>query len=347
MSKTFSTIGALLQLREQGGIIEFAVALWAFNCDRAIPSVIQETAQQMRQAPRIGATVARRRSTIRALSFTALPPRRGIVFGVDSGTEPRTQSVPALERGLLILEYLAKSKRGATLSQLTQKLQLPKSTCHALLLTFRRCGYVQPDEETGRYRLGFRLYALANMALSGISVRNHAAPLLYRLMQETGLTVHLAILEDGEAILIDRIEPAGAPKVATWVGRRMGLHCTAVGKALISHLPSEKLDELIRKQGMLRHNENTIASMVRLRQACAEVQQLGYAIDDEEEEIGVRCIGAPVLNDKGEVVAAISISGARAQLENIPAMAAKVKETALSLSRHFIPAADESPRSTP
>jgi len=264
------------------------------------------------------------------------------VFGVNAGTEPRTQSVPALERGLLILEHLAKSRRGATLSQLTQKLKLPRSTCHALLLTFRRCGYVQPDEETGRYRLGFRLYALANMALTGISVRDHAAPVLYRLMQETGMTVHLAILEEGEAILIDRIEPPGAPKVATWVGRRMGLHCTAIGKALIARLPPQELDDLIRKQGLLRHNENTIASMKQLRQACEEVQRLGYAIDDEEEEIGVRCIGVPVLNDKGEVVAAISVSGTRAQVEDFPAMAARVKEAALALSRQFVPVSDES-----
>ena len=266
------------------------------------------------------------------------------MFGVDSGTEPTTHSVPALERGLLILEHLAKSRRGATLSQLTQKLQLPRSTCHALLLTFRRCGYVQPDEETGRYRLGFRLYALANMALSGIGVRDHAAPVLYRLMQETGLTVHLGILEEGEAILIDRIEPPGAAKVATWIGRRMGLHCTAVGKALIARLPSIELDDLIRKQGLLRHNENTIASMRQLRLACEEVQQLGYSVDDEEEEIGVRCIGAPVFNDKGEVVAAISVSGARAQLENISETALRVKEAALSLSRQSMPVSDESQR---
>jgi DNA-binding IclR family transcriptional regulator len=277
-------------------------------------------------------------------SLFAATRGHGILVDVDPENEPRTQSVPALERGLLILEHLAKSRRGVTLSQLTKKLQLPRSTCHALLLTFRRCGYIQPDEETGRYRLGFRLYALANMALSGIGVRDHAAPLLYRLMQETGLTVHLGILEDGEAILIDRIEPSGAPRVATWVGRRMGLHCTAIGKALIAYLPQEKLDELIRKQGLLRHNENTIASMARLRQACDDVQRVGYAVDDEEEEIGVRCIGAPVFNDKGEVVAAISISGSKAQMEDIAAMAARVKESASALSRQFAPVVDESPQ---
>lgn len=256
---------------------------------------------------------------------------------MDNCVELRTQSVPALERGLLILEHLARSRRGVTLSHLTQKLQLPRSTGHALLLTFQRCGYVQRDEETGRYRLGFRLHALAKMSLSGVSLCGHAAPVLYQLMQTTGLTVHLAILEDGEAILIDRIEPPGAPKLATWVGKRMGLHCTALGKVLIARLPELELDHIIRRQGMIRYNENTIVSMKKLRMACSEIQQLGYAIDDEEEEIGVRCIGAPVCNSMGEVVAAISISGTKAQMEDILVKAARVTETALALSHHLSP----------
>lgn len=245
--------------------------------------------------------------------------------------------MPALERGLLMLEHLAKSRNGVTLSHLTQKLQLPRSTAHALLLTFQRCGYVQRDEETGRYRLGFRLHALAKMALSGVSLRGKASPILYQLMQNSGLTVHLAILEEGEAILIDRIEPPGAPKLATWVGKRMGLHCTALGKVLIAPLPEDQLSCMIQRQGLIRYNDNTIRSMRKLRMACDEVQQLGYAVDDEEEEIGVRCIGAPVYNSRGEVVAAISVSGSKAQLEDITLKAARVKETAQALSNHLRP----------
>jgi DNA-binding IclR family transcriptional regulator len=154
-------------------------------------------------------------------------------------------------------------------------------------------------------------------------------------MQDTGLTVHLAVMEEGEVILIDRVEAPGAPHLATWIGKRMGLHCTALGKALIAELPASVLDELISKQGLIRYNENTIASRRALRLTCENVQQLGYAIDDEEEEIGVRCIGAPVRNSTGEVVAAISISGTKAELENIPARAARVMDAAASLSHQI------------
>jgi DNA-binding IclR family transcriptional regulator len=286
-----------------------------------------------------------------SISWTAQPLRLwfhsllGVQFAMDSLAGPRTQSVPALERGLLILECLAQSRRGVTLSQLVQKLQLPRSTGHALLLTYQRCGYVQRDERTGRYCLGFRLHALANMALNGMSLRGQAAPLLYQLMQDTGLTVHLAVMEEGEVILIDRIASPGSTKLATWVGKRMGLHCTALGKALIAHLPTAELEPLIHKRGLIRYNENTIASTYKLRTACDEILQLGYAIDDEEEEIGVRCVGAPVCNDKGEVVAAISISGSKAQLEEIPTRGAHVKNIAEALSRHLNPSAQKT--STP
>ena len=254
---------------------------------------------------------------------------------MNASTGPKTQSVPALERGLRILEYLAQSRRGVTLSQLTSKLQLPRSTGHALLLTYQRTGYVQRCEKTGRYCLGFRLQAVANLALGGSSLRSQAAPLMRQLMQDTGVTVHLAVMENGEVILIDRIEAPRALHLATWVGKRMGLHCTALGKALIAELPASVLDELIRKQGLIRYNENTITSRRALRLACEAVQQSGYAIDDEEEEIGIRCVGAPVRNSTGEVIAAVSISGTRAQLENIPARAAQVMAAAASFSRQI------------
>src|ERR1700677_2688432 len=104
---------------------------------------------------------------------------------MSASTGPKTQSVPALERGLLILEYLAQSRGGVTLSRGTSKLQLPRSTGHALLLTYQRTGYVQRCEKTGRYCLGFRLQAVANLALGGSSLRSQAAPLVRQLMQDT------------------------------------------------------------------------------------------------------------------------------------------------------------------
>lgn len=250
-------------------------------------------------------------------------------------TAPHTQSVRAVERALQILEHLARSRHGVSLSQVTRALHLPRSTTHALLLTFERCGYVQRDTASGRYRLGLRLYELANMALSGISLRDQAAPVLHNLMEETGLIVHLAILEQGEAVLLEKLEPPGAPKVATWVGKHIAFHCTAAGKALVALLPDAELERLVKKQGLLRYNENTISTFSRLRQECARIRACGYTVDDEEEEIGIRCVGAPLLDWQHQVVGAISVVGTTDRVTNVAAVAAKVLESALAISRRL------------
>ncbi len=226
----------------------------------------------------------------------------------------KTQSVPALERGIAILEALTKSRHGLTVSQLTRGLGYPKSSIHALLLTFERRGYLSRDENSGRYRLGLRVCDLANSALEGVKLREQAAPLLSRLRDSTGLTCHMAILERDEAVLIEKMESPHR-RVNSWIGKRMDLHCTALGKALIAHLDEEQVQSLVRNRGMLRHNDNTIVSVKRLKEDLALVRQRGYSIDDEEEEINVRCIGAPVLVSENAVLAAISITGTTAEVD--------------------------------
>jgi DNA-binding IclR family transcriptional regulator len=248
----------------------------------------------------------------------------------------KTQSVPALERGLAILESLSKSKHGLTLSQLTRSLNLPKSSVHCLLLTFERHGYLYRDDNTGRYRLGLRLCDLANVALGGVALREQAAPFLNQLRESTQLTTHMAVLEQDEVVLIEKVEPLTSC-VNSWIGKRMDVHCTALGKALTAYLPEGQVDALVRRRGMLRHNDNTIASLKRLKQELEQVRKLGYSIDDEEEEIGVRCLGAPVLIAEGQAVAAISITGTIVQInaETRDALVTKLKMAAAAIAEQL------------
>ncbi|MFN7993468.1 MAG: IclR family transcriptional regulator [Bryobacteraceae bacterium] len=249
----------------------------------------------------------------------------------------KTQSVPALERALTILESLSKSRHGLTLSQLARSLELPKSSVHCLLLTFERHGYLHRDEASGRYRLGLRLCDLANVALSGVMLREQAAPLLVQLRENTQLTTHMAVLEQDEVVLIEKVAPL-ASHVNSWIGKRMDVHCTALGKALTAYLPEEQVEALVRRRGMLRHNDNTIATLKRLKDELEQVRRLGYSIDDEEEEIGVRCIGAPVLNSDGLAVAAISITGSTAQIssETRDGLVAKIRGTAVAIAGQLV-----------
>ena len=123
------------------------------------------------------------------------------------------------------------------------------------------------------------------------------------------MTAHLAILDRDEVAVVAKVDRPGMHRVATWIGKRMDVHCTSLGKCLVAHLPDEEVDRLIGERGLLRHNENTIVSPARLKKELARTRALGYAMDDEEEEIGVRCIGAPVWDWDGRVVAAVSVAG--------------------------------------
>jgi DNA-binding IclR family transcriptional regulator len=259
----------------------------------------------------------------------------------------KTPSAPALQRGLAILERIAKSRRGLTFAQLTRHFDVAKSSVHTLVLTLEREGYLQRDDVTGRYMTGLKLVQIAGMTLDGLALRERAAPVLRELVSETGMTAHLAILDRGEVTVVAKVDRPGTHRSATWVGKRMDIHCTSLGKCLIAHLSEQDVDRLIADRGLLRHNENTIVSLPRLKLELARTRALGYAIDDEEEELGWRCIGAPVCDRDGRVVAAVSVAGAtdRINADTIEAIAARVRGAALGISkelgyRHGIDATD-------
>jgi DNA-binding IclR family transcriptional regulator len=144
----------------------------------------------------------------------------------------------------------------------------------------------------------------------------------------------MAILENNEAILIAKVEPTGTSPVATWVGKHIDCHCTSLGKALIAWRPEEQVAAIVKQRRMLRHNENTICTLTRLKEELARTRRAGYALDDEEEEIGVRCIGAPVFGTSDDVEAAISISGSVEQISDahLSRLASLVQEIAFEMS---------------
>lgn len=242
-------------------------------------------------------------------------------------------SAPALERGLAILEALARSRGGLSLSQLTRYLDLPKSSVFCLLRTLENCGYLFRNPDSGKYTVSLRVCNLANLALSGINLRDQARPYLRRLCEETRLTVHMAILEQGSCVLIEKIAPSGVSPIASWIGKHLSLHCTAVGKAVAAYLPEEQLTKILREQGLLRHNENTICSVKRLKQDLELVRQRRYALDDQEEEISMRCIGAPLF-DRENVIGALSLVATTNDIHSgtLTALAANVIQTASRIS---------------
>ena len=199
---------------------------------------------------------------------------------------------------------------------------------------------------THRYMFGLKLFSLANMALSGVELRENAAGFLQALMQRSRLTVHMALIEGAEAVLIEKVEPPGLVRLATWVGKRLELHCSAVGKCLLAYLREDEFLRLVRDRGLTRNNENTITSIRKLKQQMTQIRLAGYAIEDEEGEIGCRCVGAPVFDHSGNVISAISVAGTTAQVrsEDFTYFGHLVRQTASDISEAlgFIPTKIES-----
>ena len=199
-------------------------------------------------------------------------------------------------------------------SELSRALGLKKATTHRLLGSLRRRDFVAQDPITRRYRLGIKLWELGSQATSQVAWVDRAKPFLQQLTDQTGETTHLAVLDDGEVLYIDKVESTRSLRMPSQVGRRLPAHCTGVGKALLAHLPAVDVASIVARRGMASYTPRTITDPDALQADLTEVRRRGYSVDDEEIEEALRCIGAPVRDHSGRVVAAVSIAGPASRL---------------------------------
>jgi DNA-binding IclR family transcriptional regulator len=244
----------------------------------------------------------------------------------------------AVERALNILEAAANRREGLTNSEISHKLGIPKSSASYILRTLERRGYLRRDAETGRYRLGLKILSLGGDARANLDLAEVALPFMQALQERIHLTIHLAVLDQGEAVYIEKVEAPGFFKVNTWVGRRMFLHSTSVGKCLLAWLPKTEVETLLRQQGMKKRTPKTISSVPKLLADLEHVREQGHAIDDEENSLGARCLGAPIFDSTGNVTAALGVSGTLTQMDeaNLPRIIDALKEAARRISRQLL-----------
>ncbi len=249
-------------------------------------------------------------------------------------SDGKSHLVPAIERALSVLEFLAESKSGFSASEISRRLGLPKSSTYLIVDTLERQGFLQKNLQTGKYCLGLKLISLSRHALENLDLREEAKPFLYSLMQQTRLIVHMAVLDGTEAVIIEKVAAPGMLEVPTWIGRRLDVNCTGVGKALVAYISEEELEMIAKYKGFPRRNDNTITSLGALKRELARVRTLGYSIDDEEDEIGERCIGAPIFDANSAIIAAVSLAGTVSQIpsERVPELADLLKKMAAQIS---------------
>jgi DNA-binding IclR family transcriptional regulator len=246
---------------------------------------------------------------------------------------PDSPSV-AVERALAMLEAVAQEPEGLSNAEISRKLQIPKSSASYILRTLETQGYLTRAEQTGKYRVGLKVLSLSRGALSGIDVREVALPIMRHLVEKTNLTCHLAILDGPDAVYIEKVEPTGFIRMDTWVGRRMRVHATSVGKALVAHIPRERLEKIIADSGMEKRTAKTITTLPRLVKDLDKVREQGYAVDDEENNIGARCLGAPIFTQDGSIEASLGLSGTINQVNShtMPRIIEHLKDAARHVS---------------
>ena len=240
----------------------------------------------------------------------------------------------AVERALAMLEAVAQEPEGLSNAEISRKLKIPKSSASYILRTLETQAYLNRDPETGKYRVGLKILSLSRGALSGIDVREVALPVMRHLTAKTHLTCHLAILDGPDAVYIEKVEPDGFLRVDTWVGRRMRVHATSVGKALVAFIPEERLQKILSERGMEKRTPKTITNLPRLLKELEKVRAQGYAVDDEENNLAARCVGAPVFNQQGTIEASLGLSGTTNQVNahTMPRIVEALKDAARHIS---------------
>jgi len=239
--------------------------------------------------------------------------------------------IQSLARGLKILELLSQAQDGISITELADQLLVDKASASRLVSTLARYGYAEKDQVTRRYHLGPQVVGLSRSVLTRLPLREAAKPYLRQLMERTGECAHLAVPAQEKVLYIDQVESPATLRVNAQVGTMNPLHCTALGKALLA------FGEVKLPETLARRTPQTIRSKRALQQQLEVIRKTGYAVDDEEFDIGVRCIAVPVFDFRNKVIGSIGISGPASRItpERLSALAAVVVEIGKALSERM------------
>jgi IclR family acetate operon transcriptional repressor len=260
--------------------------------------------------------------------------RRSRIQGVAVERE-HDGAVQSLLRAIALLEILAEDDEGYRLVDLAARAGLSTSTTHRLLTTLEQKQFVQFSRDDSLWFVGVRCFSIG----AAFARRRHfatlARPIMRRLRDETGETVNLGVLDQGDVVFVTQVESRELMRAITRPGGRSPLPSTAMGQALLATMSEHDVGEILRRQGLPRRTPNSIVRHTQLQAALAAARERGYAIDDEENAVGLRCVAAVIYDELRSPYAALSIAGptVRVTLGRLPELGALAIAAAAEVTR--------------
>lgn len=258
------------------------------------------------------------------------PPRRLESYALETQSSTSTTVAKAFS---ILRALSAEAREGLNLSEVCARVGMSRSTTHRYLTTLEKLDLAERDGGD-RFHLGPQLVALAGSYLANSDLRTESMPLLQELATQTQETIHLAVPSGNEVVYIDKVDSRQAIQMYSYIGARLPMHSTALGKSILAHLGAEQIENLI-SATLTRRTPRTITTAEALRRELVLVKAQGFAVDDEENEIGICCVGAPIFDYTQRVVGAVSVSGPtnRMTSERAAQLGPLVKKAAARISR--------------
>ena len=239
----------------------------------------------------------------------------------------------SVDNALKLIEVLAEEDSELGVSELSRKLEMGKSTTHRLLSTLEKRQFIEQNQTTGKYRLGIKLIQISASVMRQFNIIKICHPYIVELSNITGETTHLCLYNNGEITFIDKIAGKNSSKMQSIIGATKPAYITATGKALIANMPKQKMENYLDKVELKPYTPYTITEKERLREELNKIREQCFSEDQQESEEGLICYAAPIKNHNGDVIAAISISGAVSRMnESSEDFIEKVKTTASKIS---------------
>lgn len=245
--------------------------------------------------------------------------------------------IQSVERALSILELYNQKNNEMSIKEISERMSLSKSTVHGLIKTLESKKYLIQNHDNQKYKLGLKVFELGILVSNNLNLKQIGSPYMISAFEKLEETLHLVAFDGNEAIYIDKAEGNNALRIYSQIGKRVPLYCTGVGKVILAHLLESEVEDILNNTKLKAFTNKTKTNKTEIMEELPKIKQDGYAIDDEEIELGLQCIAAPIFDHSGKVVGSISTSVPKARLtdKKVDESIGYIRESAIKISREL------------